>query len=180
MSAPHRLAAAVVGLALLLGAATTACQRSTPDPQGSTMATPNSEMPALPDDPNAAKAVVRKMLMDEAIVLLKASGLKYTHAQFDVPPSTDDDTQKGDLLIEFKGCTDTDLRAMTSAISAQGWKEGSISHGINVRKGPLYLQGGKGYGGCEFRMTTVHISQHLQITDDITRVPELAAFKASS
>jgi len=55
---------------------------------------------------------------------------------------------------------------------------GSISHGVNVRKGPRYLLWGKGSGGCDFRMTTGNISQHLRITDDIAVVPELAAFKA--
>jgi hypothetical protein len=177
MSANRRLAVAMVGAALLLGG--TACQSSAPHPQGSTMKTQNTEMPNLPDDKVAAKAVVRKMLMDEAIPLLKASGLKYTDAQFDVPISYDDgDTQNGELAIDFGTCTDDDVKAMTSAISARGWQQGSISHGVNVRKGPLYLQWGKTIDGCPFEITTVNISQHLQMTDDITRVPELAAFKA--
>ena len=104
-----------------------------------------AEMPDLPKDEDAAKAVVRKMLMDEAIVLLKASGLKYTAAQFDVPISFDDDNaQNGDLSIQFQPCSDGQVQAMTDAIWANGWQQGSISHGVNVRKGPLYLQWGKG------------------------------------
>lgn len=67
---------------------------------------------------------------------------------------------------------------MTATIRANGWEQGGISHGVNVHKGPLRLQGGKIFAGCRFRMTTVNISQHLKITDDITRVPELADFKA--
>lgn len=172
-----KVAAAIAWAALLLGG--TACQASSPDPQGSTVKAQSAEMPDLPKDPDAAEAAVRKMLMGEAIVLLKASGLKYTDAQFDVPTSFDDDNaQSGDLLMDFDKCTDADEQAMTSAIRANGWSQGSISHGINVRKGPLYLQGGKGYGGCRFRMTTVNISQYLPGIDDITRVPELDAFKA--
>ena len=66
------------------------------------MKTKSAQMPPLPDDKNAAKAVVRKMLMDEAIVLLKASGLKHTSTQFDVPISFDDaDTQNGNLTMQF-------------------------------------------------------------------------------
>ena len=117
--------------------------------------------------------------MDEAIVLLKASGLKYTAAQFEVPFSDSSKTQKGDLLIQFEPCSEKQVKAMTGAISAQGWKKGSISHAVNVRKGPLYLQWGAGYQGCIFEMTTMNVSQHLRITDDITNVPELAAFKAT-
>jgi hypothetical protein len=178
MSSTRRLLAAMVGLALLLGGGA-ACQSSTPGPQGSTVTTQNAEMPDLPHDPDAAEAAVRKMMIDEAIVLLKASGLKYTHVQFDVPTSFDDgDSQNGDLLIEIKGCTDADVQTMTAAIRADGWEQGGISHGVNVHKGPLRLQGGMNIDGCRFRMTTVNISQYLPGIDDITRVPELAAFKA--
>jgi hypothetical protein len=177
MSAPRQLVVALIGVALLFGG--TACQSSTPDPQGSTVKTQSAEMPTLPKDPDAAVAVVRKMLMDEAIVLLKASGLKYTKAQFDVPTSyDDDDTQNGDLAIVFDPCSDDQVNAMTAAIWAHGWEQGGISHGVNVHKGPLFLQWGKGIDGCLFEITTVNISQHLQITEDITRVPELAAFRA--
>jgi hypothetical protein len=179
MSSRRPLAAAIAAMALLLGAA--ACQTSTPNPQGNTVHTQNAKMPALSDDPDTAEAVVRKMLMDEAIVLLKASGLKYTHAQFDVPTSFDDDkAQNGDLLVEFGGCTDADVQAMTSAIWANGWKEGSISHAVHGRKGPLDIQWGKGYGGCDFRMTTANIGQYLPGIKDVTKVPELAVFKAPS
>jgi hypothetical protein len=175
MSPPRRLAVALAAATLLL--AGTGCQSGTSDPQGSTVKTQKAQMPDLPKDEDAAKAVVRKMLMGEAIVLLKASGLKYSAAQFDVPFSSDDDTQKGDLLIEFQACSNGQEQAMTDAIWANGWEQGSISHGVNVRKGPLYLQWGGGVDGCRFRMTTVNISQHLHITDDRTNVPELAAFK---
>lgn len=178
MSPPRRIAVALIGVALLPGG--TACQTSKPDSHGSTMQTQKAQMPALPDDEDAAKAVVRKMLMDEAIVLLKASGLRYTGAQFDVPISFDDgDTQNGDLSIQFKQCTDADVDAMTDAILANGWEQAGVSHGVSVSKGPLFFQWGNGADGCRFEITTVNISQHLAITDDRTRVPELAAFKAS-
>jgi len=177
MSAPRQLVVALIGVALLFGS--TACQSSTPDPQGSTVKTQSAEMPTLPKDPVAAEAVVRKMLMGEAIVLLKASGLKYTRAQFDVPTSYDDDhTQNGDLAIVFDPCSNGQTQAMTDAIWANGWEQGGISHGVNVHKGPLFLQWGKGIDGCLFEITTVNISQRLHITDDITIVPELVAFKA--
>lgn len=177
MSPPRRLAVALVAATLLVTG--TGCQAGTSDPQGSTVKTQKAQMPDLPKDPAAAKAVVRKLLMREAIVLLKASGLKYSAAQFDVPISSDDDnTQNGDLLIEFQTCSNGQEQAMTAAIWANGWEQGSISHGVNVRKGPLYLQWGGGFDGCVFEMTTVNISQELRITDDITIVPELAAFKA--
>jgi len=139
-----------------------------------------AEMPALPKDADARKAFVRKMVMDEAVVLLKASGLKYTYAQFDVPIASDDDNaQNGDLLIQFRACSDQQAQAMTTAIWANGWKKGVISHQVNVYKGPLYLQWGIGHDGCDFRMTTVDISQHMTMTDDIEVVPELAAFKVT-
>jgi len=177
MSSPRQVAAVLIGMALLLGGA--GCQAKTPDPQGSAVKTQKAEMPALPDDENAAKAVVRTMLMDEAIVLLEATGMRYTSAQFDVPISFDDgDTQNGNLAIVFDPCSGEQEQAMTAAIWAQGWEQAGVSHGVSVSKGPLHLQWGNGYGGCIFRMTTVNISQHLQITDDITRVPELAAFKS--
>jgi hypothetical protein len=178
VSSPRQLATALIIATLLITA--TGCQSSTPDPQGSTVTTQNAEMPPLPENPDAAKAVVRTMMMKEAIVLLKASGLKYTYAQFDVPlaPYTDNNAQNGDLLIQFQPCTDQQAQAMTAAIWANGWEQGSISHGVHVRKGPLDIQWGNGYGGCRFRMTTVNISQHMRITDDTTHVPELAAFKA--
>jgi len=179
MNSPQRLAAALIGAALLITAA--GCQSSTPDPQGSTVTTRNAEMPPLPEDQDAAKTVVRTMMMKEAIVLLKASGLKYTYAQFDVPlaPYTDNNAQNGDLLIQFQPCTDANTQAMTAAIWAHGWEQGSISHGVNVRKGPLFLLWGNGSDGCRFRMTTVNINQHMRMTDDIANVPELAAFKAT-
>jgi len=179
MSPPRRLAVALIAATLLL--AGTGCQSSTPHPQGSTMDTQSAEMPDLPDDPAAAKAVVRKMLMGEAIVLLKASGLKYSAAQFDVPfaPYTDLNAQKGDLLIQFRACSHGQEQAMTDAIWANGWEQGSISHAAaHGRKGPLDLQWGNGADGWVFEMTTVNIRQELHVTDDRTIVPELAAFKA--
>ena len=130
MSPHRRLAAALIGSALLL--TSTGCQASSPQTQGSTVKPRNTQMPSLPEDPNAAEAAVRAMLMKEAIVLLKASG----------------------------------------------WAQGGVSHGVNVHKGPLYLQWGKGYSGCHFAMTTVNIRQYLPGISDVTRVPELAPFKA--
>ena len=179
MTSPRKLATALITATLLITA--TGCTSSTPHPQRSTMTTPNADMPPLPEDQDAAKAVVRTMMMKEAIVLLKASGLKYTYAQFDVPISYDDDNaQNGDLLIQFQPCTDQQAQAMTAAIWANGWEQGSISHGVHVRKGPLDLHWGNDYGGCDdFRMTTVNINQHMRMTDDIANVPELAAFKAT-
>jgi hypothetical protein len=178
MTSPRHLAIALITVTLLITA--TGCQSSTPDPQRSTMTTPNADMPPLPEDQDGAKAVVRTMMMKEAIRLLKASGLKYTYAQFDVPISYDDDNaQNGDLLIQFQPCTDANTQAMTAAIWAHGWEQGSISHGVNVRKGPLFLLWGNGSDGCRFRMTTVNINQHMRMTDDIANVPELAAFKAT-
>jgi len=174
----RRLTGALIGAALLIGA--TGCQSSTPDPQGSTMTNRTAEMPALPQDPHSAEAAVRKMMMDEAIVLLKASGLKYTAAQFDVPTAFDDDkAQSGDVLIQFRPCSDQQTQAMTTAIWANGWKKGVISHQVNVYKGPLYLQWGQGKGGCDFRMTTVNIYHYLPGIKDIEVVPELAPFKAT-
>jgi hypothetical protein len=139
-----------------------------------------AEMPALPQDPHSAEAAVRKMMMDEVVLLLKASGLKYTNAQFDVPTAFDDDkAQSGDLLIQFRPCSDQQAQAMTTAIWANGWKQGVISHGVNVYKGPLYLLWGKGKDGCDFSMTTVNIYHYLPGIKDITNVPELDAFKAT-
>jgi hypothetical protein len=160
----------MVGVVLLLLGAT-ACQTSTPEPKEGAMQT----MPDLPDDPVAAKAVVRKMLMDEVIPLLKASGLKYTEAHFTVPMM--DDTQEGSVGMNFDPCSDEQVQAMTKAIWAHGWKQGSISSGLHVRKGPLDIHWGNGHGGCVFGMSTDYVSQHLEITDDTT-VPELAEFKA--
>jgi hypothetical protein len=178
MNSPQRLAAALIGAALLITAA--GCQSSTPDPQGSTVTTRNAEMPPLPEDPDAAEAAVRKILMDEAVVLLKASGLKYTAAQFDVPTAFDDDNaQSGDLSIQFRPCSDLQTQAMTAAIWAHGWEQGSISHGVNVRKGPLYLQWGNTIDGCPLEITTVNIYHYLPGIKDITQVLELAAFKAT-
>lgn len=154
---------------LLLGA--TACQTSTPDPPGSTMQT----MPDLPDDPRQARAVVRKMLMNEVIPLMKASGLKHTYASFGV--SSMDDKDSGGVGMSFDPCSPEQIQAMTKAIWANGWKQGSISHALHVRKGPLDIQWGKGYDGCTFSMSTDYVSQHLEITDDHS-VPELAEFKA--
>jgi len=167
----------VAALAMLLGG--TACQASRTDQPGSTVTTNNADMPDLPKNPVAAEAAVRKLVMDEAIVLLKASGLKYTEAQFDLPTAFDDDNaQNGDLLMDFAKCTDADVQAMTTVVFAHGWQQSGVSHGVSVAKGPLSLEWGNGYGGCRFRMTTVNISQRLHIPDDLRRVPELAAFKA--
>jgi hypothetical protein len=174
----RRLTVALISSVLLITA--TGCMSSTPDPQGNTMTNRSAQMPALPKDADARKAFVRKLLMDQAVLLLKASGLKYTYAQFDVPIAFDDDNaQSGTVLIKFQPCTDQQTEAMTTAIRANGWTKGVISHQVNVRKGPLYLQWGQGKSGCEFTMTTVNISQHMEKTDDIDVVPELAAFKAA-
>jgi len=178
MTSPRHLAIALITVTLLITA--TGCQSSTPHPQGGTVTTSNAEMPPLPEDQDAAKAVVRTMMMKEAIVLLKASGLKYTYAQFRVPETAyTDHAQNGDLLIQFQPCTDANTQAMTAAIWAHGWEQGSISHGVHVRKGPLDIQWGNTIDGCRFRMTTVNINQHMRMTDDIANVPELAAFKAA-
>lgn len=172
----RQLAGGLIAVILLLSG--TGCQSQAQSP-GSTMQSQKAEMPRLPEDPAAAEAAVRKMLTDEARVLLKASGLKHTAAQFDVPTSFDDDkTQTGNLSIQFKPCSDAQVKAMTDAIWGHGWQQGSISHGVNVRKGPLYLQWGKGYGGAYFVMTTVNIDHYLPGIEDTTSVPELAAFKA--
>lgn len=90
----------------------------------------------------------------------------------------DDNAQNGNLTIQFQPCSDADVQAMADAIRAHGWQPGSITHGVNVRKGPFYLLWGNTIDGCRFKMTTVNISQHMPMTDDIEVVPELAAFKA--
>ncbi len=179
MSASRRLAAALIGSVLLISG--TACGRSGPlSTQGNTVNSSNDQMPALPENPEAAEAVVRAMLMKEAIVLLKASGLKYTYAQFMVHSSGDDEqAQVGDLLITFRPCSDQQAQAMTAAIEADGWGDSGISHGVNVNKGPIHLLWGKGPRGGELSMTTVNISQYLPGIEDRTQVPELAAFKAA-
>ena len=177
MNAPRRLAAALIGTTLLLSG--TACQSSSPQNQGSTVKPYNADMPALPKDPNAAEAAVSKMMMAEAVALLRASGLKYSAAQFDVQTAFDDeDAQSGDLLIVFRPCSVQQTQAMTDAIWAQGWAQGGVSDGVNVHKGPLYLQFGRGVDGCRFRMTTVNIKQYLPGIKDNTQVPELAAYEA--
>jgi hypothetical protein len=177
MRPPRTLAATLIGAALLVTG--TGCQANPPATQGSTVTTGTAQMPDLPKDPDASEALVRTMMMKEAIVLLKTAGLKYTAAQFDVPSSYDEKgAQNGDLLIEFRSCTDEQVEAMTAAIWANGWQQAGISHGVNVRKGPLFLQWGIGYGGCRFEMTTVNISQYLPGIENIKNVPELAAFKA--
>jgi hypothetical protein len=178
MSTPRQVAAALIAATLLL--AGTGCTSSTPDPQGSTMNTNKAQMPDLPEDPAAAEAAVRKMMMDQAIILLKASGLKHSAAQFNVPAAFDDDkAQSGELTIQFQPCTDAQEQAMTNAIWANGWEKGSISHGVNVRKGPLYLLWGIGKRGCRFDMTTVNIDHYLPGIKDTTNVPELADYKAA-
>ena len=97
-----------------------------------------------------------------------------------MPTAFDDDkAQSGELSIQFQPCTDAQEQAMTDAIWANGWQKGSISHGVNVRKGPHYLLWGNMADGCIFEMTTMDVTQHLRITDDITNVPELAAFKTT-
>lgn len=175
MSPPRKLAAALTGAALLVTG--TGCQADPPPAQGSTVNT--AQMPDLPKDPDAAEAFVRRMLMKEAVVLLQATGLKYTAAQFDVPTSYDQEgAQNGDLLIEFRSCTDQHVQAMTEAILANGWQQAGISHGVNVRKGPLHLQWGKTIEGCPLELTTVNISHYLPGIENIKNVPELAAFKA--
>jgi hypothetical protein len=177
MSAPRRLAAVLIGTTLLLSGA--ACQSSSPQTEGSTVKPYNADMPALPESPKAAEAAVRAMLMKEAVPLLEASGLKYAHAQFGVPTSYDDEhSQNGDLLIQFRPCSDQETKAMTDAIWAHGWAQGGVSHGVNVHKGPLFLKFGKSIDGCDLHLTTVNISQYLPGIEDITRVPELAAYEA--
>jgi hypothetical protein len=64
------LTGALIGSVLLIAA--TGC--ITPDPQGSTMTNRTAEMPALPKDAGARKAFVRKVIMNQAVMLLKASG----------------------------------------------------------------------------------------------------------
>jgi len=114
MNPTRKLLAGVAALAVLLGGA--ACQASRTDQPGSTVTTNNADMPDLPKNPVAAEAAVRKLVMDEAIVLLKASGLKYTEAQFDLPTAFDDDNaQNGDLLMDFAKCTDADVQAMPTS-----------------------------------------------------------------
>jgi hypothetical protein len=131
-------------------------------------------MPDLPDDPHEARAVVRKMLMDEVIPLLKASGLKYTEAHFGVPDM--DGKQQGEVGMNFASCSDEQFQTMTAAIWAHGWKQGSISHAAHGRKGPLDIQWGNGHDGCIFGMSTDAGSQELESSDDHS-VPELAEFK---
>jgi hypothetical protein len=54
-----------------------------------------------------------------------------------------------------------------------------VSNGVNVHKGPLFLHFGLAADGCRLRINTVNISQYLPGVEDITHVPELAAFKAA-
>jgi hypothetical protein len=118
-------------------------------------------------------------VMNEALLLLKGTDLRYTDARFNVPISADDENaQRGRLAMVFQPCSADQVQAMTAAVHAHGWQEGGKSHGVNVHKGPLFLQWGKGADGCRLEITTVNISQHLRITHDVTTVPELAAFKA--
>jgi hypothetical protein len=157
----------------------TACQVSPPQTQGSTVKPYNADLPALPKDPNAAEAAVRTMVMNEVITLLKTSGLKYAYAQFDVRTAFNDaDAQSGELLVAFRPCYEQQVKAMTDAVWAHGWAQDGISHGVNVHKGPLFLQFGHGEDGYDLHMSTVNISQYLPGIEDITHVPELAAFKA--
>jgi hypothetical protein len=107
---------------------------------------------------------------------MKASGLKYTEASFGV--SDMDGKQEGGVGMNFDSCSDEQVKAMTAAIWAHGWTQGSISDGVHGRKGPLDIQWGKTIDGCMFDMSTDAVSQHLEIPEDDHGVPELAAFKA--
>jgi hypothetical protein len=88
MSPPRTLAATLIGSALLVTGTGTGCQANPPATQGSTVNTDTAQMPDLPKDPDAAEALVRTMLMKEAIVLLKTAGLKYTHPNSTSPAPT--------------------------------------------------------------------------------------------
>jgi hypothetical protein len=87
-----------------------------------------------------------------------------------------DDKDSGGVGMSFDPCSPEQVQVMTKAIWAHGWTQGSISHGLHGRKGPLDIKWGNTIDGCMFDMHTDYVSQHLEITADHS-VPELAAFK---
>jgi len=162
MRRSRRLATALLGIVVLLTSAGCA------------------EMPPLPQDPDAAEAVVRKMLLDETTVLFKASGVKFDSAEFDVRASDErpyDDY--GEMYIILIACTREQLDSMTDVIRSHGWLQSSRSGRVDAHKGALKLIWANDYSTlCVFKMTTMTVSQHLPDIEGIDEVPELAVFKA--
>lgn len=139
-----------------------------------------AEMPPLPQDPVAAEAVVRKMLLDETTMLFKASGVKFDSAEFDVRQSDERPHDSyGEIYIMLFLCTREQLDSMTDVIRSHGWLQSSSSGRVDAHKGALNLTWANDSSTlCGFRMTTMTVSQHLPDIEGIDEVPELAAFKA--
>jgi len=119
MSSPRWLAAALVGVRLLITA--TACQSSTPHPQGSTVKTESAQIPSLPNDRDAARAA-------------------YCLRRRERPDRRP--------IAALRAMRRRPGGAMTSAVWADGWKQAGVSHGVNVRKGPSFFSGARDTTGA--------------------------------
>lgn len=169
--------AVAVGLAAV--AALSGCA-DTP-PKGAPMPTsstpdPNADPVPLPtyDNPDAARAAIRTMLLDEAAALIRASEFPLGASAF----SIDNDPQRGGragVLSFAERNTRTEpvsrLRPeqwpriegdMAAAARDLGWTQAGEYPGLNLRKGPLFFRGGCSIHSCSYEMETSWTSQNVQ------------------
>lgn len=150
---------------------------------------PPETMTGLPTQKVAARAEIRRRLVEQWRPLLQASGLKFEEAAWgiDLDPY-DHDAVTGSLTVSFGKADESESEwdgvqaKMTAAAQATGWGQAGVSHGMNLRKDPFFLNGGcGGFGGCIYTIKTSDIRQNLADNNFINvPVDELDQFRDPS
>ncbi len=148
---------------------------------------PPETMTGLPTDETGARAEIRRRLVEQWRPLLQASGLKFVAARWGIDPAPyDDGAVTGSLTVSFgkveESQRDGVQATMTAAAQATGWGQAGVSHGMNLRKGPFFLNGGcGGIDGCNYTIETSNIKQDLANIDFVNLpVSELDQFRNPS
>lgn len=145
---------------------------------------PHEPMIGLPDDPDLARDEVRKRLIAEWTPLLRDSGLTYQFVYFSAGEAFVDDQYEGTMTVRFGKPSTSEWgtleKRMDTTARANGWTQAGKSHGLKLRKGSFFLDGGCSVRGCVYSIVTSRTEQRLSYADDAqhVRTPELEQFKA--
>ncbi len=138
------------------------------------MTTPDPDRPAepfsdLPRDPGAATQEIRRRMIDEWRSVLRSTGRQIDKATFGTSYLSAPPSWSAQMTVSFSVRDESqwpDLEsALATAVARNGWTQAGVSHGLSVRKGPLFLKGGCSVSTtCTFQVRTARL-------EDVTLAP---------
>lgn len=134
---------------------------------------PFEPIAGLPSTPDEARDALRQRLVAGWEPILADSGLRYQSAQFGVWHHSDGaGWWSADMAVSFGAVPRFDWARTEAAIRAaavkNGWTQAGVSHGLNLRNGPLHLK-----GGCSVDVGCVYlIATGARIAQKVKEIPE--------